>query len=67
MNRISRSIRVLTAAAALTITLAVFHSVASLARPTAIEQLAQAKKAAVTVASAQQIASRPRYRPASVR
>jgi hypothetical protein len=37
MNRTSRSIRLLTAAAALAITFALCHSVASLARPTAIE------------------------------
>ena len=60
MNRTSRSIRLLSAGAALAITFALFHNVASLARPTAIEQLAQAKKATVTVASAREAAPRPR-------
>lgn len=45
-------IRLLTAAAALAITGVLFQSVASFSRPTAIEQVAQAKKASVTVAAA---------------
>ena len=45
-------IRLLTAAAAVTITFVLFQSVASFSRPTAIEQLAQAKRATVTVAAA---------------
>ena len=60
MNRTSRSIRLFTAVAALAITFALCQSVASLARPTAIEQLVQTKKATVTVASAHQPAPRPR-------
>jgi hypothetical protein len=60
MNRTSRSTRFLSAAAALAITFALFHNVASLARPIAIEQLAQAKKATVTVATAHQAAPQPR-------
>ena len=52
MNRTSRSIRLLSAGAALAITFALFHNVASFARPTAIEQLAQAKKTTLTVAAA---------------
>lgn len=61
MNRTSSSIRLLGGVAALAVTFALFHNVASLARPTAIEQLAQAKKAAVTVASAHQDAARRRW------
>jgi hypothetical protein len=53
MSPTSLRVRLLTASAAVTITFTLFHAVASLSRPTAIEQLAQAKKAAVTVASAQ--------------
>jgi hypothetical protein len=60
MNRTSRTLRLLSAGAALTITFVLFHSVASLARPTAIEQLAQAKKATVTIASVREVAPRPR-------
>ena len=60
MNRTSHSIRLLSAGAALAITFALFHNVASLSRPTAIEQLAQAKKATVTVASARQALPQPR-------
>jgi hypothetical protein len=60
MNRTSRSIRLLSAGAALTVTFALLHSVASLAQPTAIEQLAQAKKASVTLASARDAAPGPR-------
>jgi hypothetical protein len=56
MNRTSRSIRLLIAAVALTITSVLFHGVASLARPTAIEQVAQAKKATVTIASVREAA-----------
>ncbi len=52
MTTTSLRIRLLNGAAALAITVTLFHSVASLSRPTAIEQLAHAKKAAVTVASA---------------
>jgi hypothetical protein len=51
MTTIPLRIRLLTAAAAVTITLALFQTVASFSRPTTIEQLAQANKAAVTVAS----------------
>ena len=51
MNRTSRTIRVLAAGAALTITFVLFHTVASFSRPTAIEQLAQAKKSTVTLAT----------------
>jgi hypothetical protein len=60
MNRTSRSIRLLTAGAALTITFVLFHNVASFARPTAIEQVAQAKKATVTIASVRAAAPRAR-------
>ena len=60
MNLTSRSIRLLSAGAAVAITFALFHNVASMARPTAIEQLAQAKKAIVTVASAHQVLPQPR-------
>ena len=60
MNRTSRSNRLLSAGAALAITFALFHNVASMARPTAIEQLAQAKKSTVTVATARQALPQPR-------
>jgi hypothetical protein len=60
MNRTSRSIQLLSAGAAVAITFALFHNVASLSRPTAIEQLAQAKKATVTVASAHGTVAQPR-------
>jgi hypothetical protein len=40
--------------------LALLHGVASMARPTAMEQLAQAKKESVTVASARERTLRPR-------
>jgi hypothetical protein len=42
------------ASAALAITFAAFHGVASMARPTTIEHLAKAKKATVTVASSRE-------------
>jgi len=60
MNRTSRSIRLLSAGAALTIAITLLHGVASMAQPTAIEQLAQAKKASVTVASARETTPLPR-------
>jgi hypothetical protein len=60
MNRTSRSIRLLTAGVALTITSVLFHGVASLARPIAIEQVAQAKKSTVTIASVREAAPRAR-------
>jgi hypothetical protein len=60
MTRTSLRIRLLTAGAALTITFALFQTVASFSRPTAIEQLAQAKKATVTVASVREPAPRAR-------
>jgi len=60
MNHTSRSIRFLSAGAALAVTFSLFHSVASLARPTAIEQLAQAKKASVILVSSRDTAPRPR-------
>ena len=60
MNRTSRSIRLLSAGAALTIAFALLHGVASMARPTAIEQLAQTKKASVTVAAARETTPLPR-------
>jgi hypothetical protein len=49
-----------TAVAAAAITFALFQTVASCARPTTIEQLAQAKKAAVTVASVGPVGLRAR-------
>ena len=52
MTPTSLRIRFLTAAGAVTITLVLFQSIASFSRLTAIEQLAQAKKATVTVAAA---------------
>jgi hypothetical protein len=60
MTRTSPSIRLLSAGAALAVTFALFHNVAGLARPAAIEQMAQAKKATATVASARQAALQPR-------
>jgi hypothetical protein len=45
-------IRLVSAGAALAITVALFQSVASFARPTGIEQLAQAKKTTVVIAAA---------------
>jgi hypothetical protein len=54
MTRTSLRIRLLTASAALAITFMLFQTVASFSRPTAIEQLAQAKKATVTVALARE-------------
>jgi ABC-type enterochelin transport system permease subunit len=60
MNRTSRTARLLIAAAALTITGVLFQTVASFARPTAIEQVAQAKKSTLTVASAHEAAPRAR-------
>jgi len=51
MNRTSRSIRLLCAVAAVTITGVLFQTVVSFSRPTAIEQLALAKKNTLTVAS----------------
>ena len=60
MNRTSRSIRFLSASAAIAITFAAFQGVASMARPTTIEQLAHAKKPTVTVASARDAAPRAR-------
>ena len=44
--------RLVCAASAVAITLVLFQTVASFSRPTAVEQLAQAKKATVTVAIA---------------
>jgi hypothetical protein len=44
-------IRLLSAATAVMITFVLFHSVAAFSRPTAIEQVAQAKKATVSVAA----------------
>jgi hypothetical protein len=52
MTPTSLRTRLVAAGTALTITFALFHSVASFSRPTAIEQLAQAKNAIVTVAAA---------------
>jgi hypothetical protein len=52
MTPTSLPIRLCTAAAAVMITFVLFEAVASFSRPTAIEQLAQAKKATVTVAAA---------------
>jgi hypothetical protein len=43
--------RLLCAVSALTITLVLFQTVASFAQPTAVEQVAQAKRATVTVAA----------------
>ena len=60
MNRTSSTLRVLAAGAALGVTFVLFHSVASFARPTSIEQVAQAKKATVTVASVRQVLPQPR-------
>ena len=60
MNRTSPSIRLLSAGAAVTVAFALLHGVASMARPTAMEQLAQAKKESVTVASARERTLRPR-------
>lgn len=59
MNRTSRRIRLLSATVSIAITFALFHNVASLARPTAVEQLAQATKATVTIATAQALPQRP--------
>jgi ABC-type enterochelin transport system permease subunit len=52
MNRTSRTVRLLCAVAAVAITGVLFQTVASFARPTAIEQMALAKKATVIIASA---------------
>jgi hypothetical protein len=52
MNRTSRSIRLACAVAAVAITGVLFQTVASFSRPTAIEKMALAKKAMVTVAAA---------------
>ena len=52
MNRTPLLLRAATATAAVLVTLTIFHSVASMARPTAIERTASAKATAVTVASA---------------
>ena len=52
MNRTSRTVRLICVIAAVTITGVLFQSVASFARPTAIEQMALAKKSTVTVAAA---------------
>jgi hypothetical protein len=60
MNRTARSIRLLTACLAVTVTGVLFHGVASLARPTAIEQVALAKKATVTIAAGREVAPRAR-------
>jgi hypothetical protein len=51
--------RLLSATVSIAITFALFHNVASLARPTAVEQLAQATKATVTIATAQALPQRP--------
>ena len=60
MNRTSRSIRLLCAGVAITVTFALFNSVALLARPAATEQLAHAKKASVLVATARDAGGRRR-------
>jgi hypothetical protein len=60
MNRTSRTFRLLSAAAALTITSLLFQAVASFARPTALEQVALATKSTLTVASARQVAPHAR-------
>ena len=52
MNRTSRTIRLICAVAAVAITGTLFQTVASFSRPTAIEQMALAKKNTVTVATA---------------
>jgi hypothetical protein len=60
MNTTSLRIRLLTAGAAVTITFVLFQTVASFSRPTAIEQVALAKKATVTLASVREPAPRAR-------
>jgi hypothetical protein len=52
MNRTPLRLRAATATAAVLVTVTIFHSVASMARPTAVEQVARAKATAVVVASA---------------
>ena len=51
MTPISTRTRLVVAAIAVAITGVLFQSVASMSRPTSIEQIALAKKTAVTVAS----------------
>lgn len=51
MNRTSRTLRLAFAIASIAITGTLFQTVTSFSRPTAIEQLALAKKTTVTVAS----------------